>query len=173
MNADKAVLISIQPKWCQLILAGRKTIEVRKTRPNLLPPFKVYIYCSLGNPKNPRELLEIHGTDGKIRKGNGFVVGEFVCNQLSFIEADVDVFGAKHLYNTAFIQPRMCLDDGELFSYLYKGQDKHNGGWGWHISDLILYEKPKMLSEFSRPCRDSLLNITRAPQSWCYVQERE
>ena len=34
--------------------------------------------------------------------------------------------------------------------------------YGWHISDLVIYDKPKQLSEF---------NINRAPQSWCYVQE--
>ena len=29
----KSVLISIHPKWCELIASGKKTIEVRKTRP--------------------------------------------------------------------------------------------------------------------------------------------
>lgn len=32
---SKAVLISIRQKWCQKIMAGQKTIEVRKTRPKL------------------------------------------------------------------------------------------------------------------------------------------
>ena len=40
---DKAVLISIKPKWCDLIVLGKKTIEVRKTRPKLETPFKAYI----------------------------------------------------------------------------------------------------------------------------------
>lgn len=43
----KAVLISIQPKWCELIASGKKTQEVRKNRPKLETPFKVYIYCTL------------------------------------------------------------------------------------------------------------------------------
>lgn len=30
---SKAVLISIRPEWCDLIVRGEKTIEVRKTRP--------------------------------------------------------------------------------------------------------------------------------------------
>ena len=42
----KAVLISIQPKWVEKIANGEKTIEVRKTRPNLQTPFKCYIYCT-------------------------------------------------------------------------------------------------------------------------------
>ena len=32
---SKAVLISIKPKWCDLIRRGRKTVEVRKTCPKL------------------------------------------------------------------------------------------------------------------------------------------
>ena len=42
----KSVLISIKPKWCELIANGKKTIEVRKTQPRLNTPFKVYIYCT-------------------------------------------------------------------------------------------------------------------------------
>jgi hypothetical protein len=38
-----AVLISIRPKWCEKIASGEKTIEVRKTKPKLLTPFKCYI----------------------------------------------------------------------------------------------------------------------------------
>ena len=40
-----AVLISIRPKWCEKIISGEKTIEVRKTRPKMDTPFKCYIYC--------------------------------------------------------------------------------------------------------------------------------
>lgn len=39
---SKAVLISIRPKWCEKIINGDKTIEVRKTRPKLDTPFKCY-----------------------------------------------------------------------------------------------------------------------------------
>ena len=46
----KSVLISIQPKWCELIASGKKTVEVRKTRPKLETPFKVYIYCTNTKP---------------------------------------------------------------------------------------------------------------------------
>lgn len=42
-----AVLISIRPKWCEKIISGEKTIEVRKTRPKMDTPFKCYIYCQL------------------------------------------------------------------------------------------------------------------------------
>lgn len=48
----KSVMISIQPKWCELIASCEKTLEVRKTRPKLATPFKCYIYCTAGTGKN-------------------------------------------------------------------------------------------------------------------------
>ena len=53
----KSVLISIQPKWCELIASGKKTVEVRKTKPKLETPFKVYIYCTQG--KEQKELFKL------------------------------------------------------------------------------------------------------------------
>ena len=185
----KSVLISIIPKWCELIANGKKTIEVRKTRPKCDMPFKCYIYC----------------TKEFYRKGDGYfqgkycgkVIGEFVCKNMTCIQADIDFQGEKHLYNTAFIENRMCLNDEELFNYIYDG--KRNEGWGWHISDLVIYDKPKELSKFATFCDKNVnhcancehylfdnddLNgyrrwcgvyrrkpLTRPPQSWCYVEE--
>ena len=42
--SKQCVLISIRPQWCELIANGKKTIEVRKSRPKLETPFKCYIY---------------------------------------------------------------------------------------------------------------------------------
>lgn len=47
------ILISIKPQWCNLILNGRKTLEIRKSKPNLTTPFRCYIYCSEKNAQNP------------------------------------------------------------------------------------------------------------------------
>lgn len=43
-----AVMISIQPQWVERILTGEKTIEIRKTKPNINLPCKVYIYETKG-----------------------------------------------------------------------------------------------------------------------------
>lgn len=51
----KAVLISIRPKWCELIATGQKTVEVRKTRPKLETPFKCYIYKTGGTGETSTE----------------------------------------------------------------------------------------------------------------------
>lgn len=213
----KSVLISIQPKWCELIASGKKTVEVRKTRPKIETPFKCYIYCTntkimgdliLCKSKENADLFGYNSVKG-INKGfaeiediqlKGKVIGEFVCNGFTYIEAGYDTNGNRHLYNTAFIEHRMCISDNELFEYLYKSREKC-GGWAWHISDLVIYEQPKGLSEFFMYCGEnpkcegceahyysntesgkedyccSVIDghrpLKRPPQSWCYVERKE
>ena len=181
----KSILISIKPKWCELIASGKKTIEVRKTRPKCAVPFKCYIYCTKDFKPNTK-----YGY--KLWSGRGKVIGEFVCRNMTCMQADIDSQGEKHLYNTAFIENRMCLTDEELFNYIYDG--KRNIGWAWGISDLVIYDKPKDLDDFmdfgkthcdQKNCGDCLYMgidgicdvkdigqpMTRPPQSWCYVEE--
>lgn len=74
----KAVLLSIQPKWCDLIAGGKKTIEVRKTKASLGTPFKVYIYETKGRTDTPWVDEEGH----LIFKGRGMVIGEFTCDRI-------------------------------------------------------------------------------------------
>ena len=73
----KAILISIQPKWRELIASGKKTIEVRKTRPKMDEPFLCYIYETQGL---------YHGSGGCLFNGRGKVIGEFVLDDLLEIE---------------------------------------------------------------------------------------
>lgn len=72
----KAVLISIRPEWCEKIINGRKTIEVRKTRPKMDMPFRCYIYRTKGSVP--------HIINGKWAKMevDGTVIGEFVCDDI-------------------------------------------------------------------------------------------
>lgn len=135
----KAVMISINPKWCEKIASGEKTIEVRKTRPNIDTPFKCYIYCTkdfkFNDFKYSLNFLEAYKRSGK-------VIGEFVCDNIGdFSQWEFDYFallrhinlfaGTNHDYK--------FLDD-----YL-KGQKK---GYAWHISDLVIYDEPRELGEF-------------------------
>lgn len=90
---SKAVLISIRPKWCQKIISGEKTIEVRKTRPKMNPPFKCYIYCTesgpdLNIPISQDRLMRDYLETGSMKMlncplGNGKVIGEFICNRVT------------------------------------------------------------------------------------------
>ena len=167
---SKAVLISIRPKWCELIASGKKTIEVRKTCPKLETPFKVYIYQTL--PKS-----------GDWNERDGRVIGEFVCDKIDkirvFENGTVQFWMLNNLHAS-------CIEYDELADYI--GWGKH--GYGWHISDLVIYDKPKELSEFKRwnrteenspcahtkwlyePCETCMeCNLKHPPQSWCYVEE--
>lgn len=161
----KSVLISIQPKWCELIASGKKTVEVRKTKPKLETPFKCYIYMTKGEWYK----------DNKNRRHNGIgkVIGEFVCDAIfpiSCYYSDVNVRGIHRE------QPYTCLTDKEMIDYLGNGVE----GYGWHISDLVIYDEPKRINEF---VSESILNtncfelhlkrLDRPPQSWCYVEEVE
>ena len=123
---DKSVLISIRPKWCNLICSGKKTFELRKSLPKLETPFTVYIYC----------------TKDKFSKDNcifnGKVIGEFTCDMIydafDFIFAKGEYFLSK-----------TCLTDSEILRYI----GNKNKGYFWHISNLVLYDFPVELSDFN------------------------
>ena len=174
----KAVLISIHPEWCEKIASGEKTIEVRKTRPKIETPFKCYLYCTKPNTTDPLEYLEIH-TDDKIHKANGKVIAEFICSRILPIKveySDVDSAVADNEF------PYTGMTDKEIMEYL--GNGKY--GYGWCVTNLIVYDKPKELSEFAKPCyfnydcglckawdplaQDCMKKHIKAPQSWCYVE---
>lgn len=173
----KAVLISIHPKWVEKIASGEKTIKVCKTRPTLETPFKCYIYCTYGNPKDNYCL-------GK----RGEVIGEFVCDRIE--KFSVFENGAVQYWNYYDLE-KSCLTYDEISNYIGKNKQ----GYGWHISNLKIYDKPKELSEFwsadkcpyastdgctykyycfragqTKRCGNTL---KRPPQSWCYVEGGE
>ena len=197
MISDKAVLISIKPEWVKEIIKGNKTIEVRKSVPNLNYPFKVYIYCS----KNKYAIDCIRIFNGKIdfyepekvnigTPINGKIIGEFICN--SILEFVKDDYGTNcyDIDDDSF--EATCITLMDDFWQYGKGKTLY----GWCISDLKIYEEPIEVTEFkhtkiirayhTKPYDDSkkidieyLLHtqrietkyLNRAPQSWCYVDE--
>lgn len=182
----KSVLIAIRPKWVEKIASGEKTIEVRKTAPKEVP-FKAYIYETKG-----QYIKFIHGAHTKYGYGCGKVIGEFICDRIICSQAYFDSQGKNHLTN---VFPddikKTCLDEYDLWDYIAGKAVKANqmyDGYLWHISDLKIYDKPKELSEFRKPCdrfldcctcrrlvRNEYMScdnkITRPPQSWCYVED--
>lgn len=189
----KSVLISIRPKWCEKICheigkeeAGKpiyeKRIEVRKTAPKEVP-FKAYIYETYD--KKYDDIGICWGKGKCFEHGCKKVIGEFICNRIDVFtpsEHGIRFKRFRALYET-------CLTVGEMRKYA-------NGKpvYGWHISDLKIYDKPKELSEFRKKGfmteEEWLFNlypnthchyeawakkfeIARPPQSWCYVEELE
>ena len=181
---SKAVLMSIQPKWCELIASGKKTIEVRKTRPKIETPFKCYIYqTKLKWFFNLLRKMGLSDLANKLFIAKGKIIGEFVCDSLIWVVAHPDIFAGHPLYYSQAIVDA-CLTRYEA--------EKYSGGkdvYGYHISDLIIYDEPKELSAFRRACPDNVYScamcrhgdftgmkctpIKRPPQSWCYVEEGE
>lgn len=194
---SKAVLISIRPKWCEKIVNGNKTIEVRKTRPKMNTPFKCYIYCTLQGC-NEFFRVDLGGDVAKWNRGKwadrkGKVIGEFTCDRIDWI-THIGYTGIPNLVETRICDAATmrtspvggllnaaCLTPKMLNDYLAWGD-----GYGWHITDLRIYDAPRELSELERPyecnecdakwatecnaCHEEV-KIKRAPQSWCYVEE--
>ena len=184
----KALLLSIRPNWCKLIWSGMKTVEVRKTRPKLETPFKVYIYCTgAGNwwqrfPKTGLQQMEER------------FIGTFVCkkidrlnhidnpSRLSAVTQDFHYKPVDELLQAA------CLTEAQAEKYLQGGD-----GYSWHISDLKIWDEPIRLKDFwgMKPCKhggdcctclqwDNMKEkccasryISRPPQSWCYMEDSE
>lgn len=213
---SKAVLMSTQPKWCEKICHKigenadgtpiyEKSVDVRKTIPKIDTPFKVYVYCC--KPKQilryvwgkedyrgifPDEELDDKKVFCKIPDGSssfcstryaGKVIGEFLCDDIAKVQNLMCSFVAVGRSNaeTNRIARLSCLNFEDMKKYLGE-----KDGYAWHISNLVIYDKPKELSEFTHACPDNIKScktcrntldgtkcksITRPPQSWCYVEE--
>lgn len=214
----KSVLLSIRPKWCEKICNGEKTIEVRKSAPKEVP-FKGYIYATrpkkyykCGAVSTSDELLWL--TNGKVEMGDGFkfwadgdeyqclngrIIGEFICDKVYLIKNQGSRFvvADEEQGVTNEIARQSCLDYDDMVGYL-----GNKDGYGWHISDLKIYDKPKELKEFRKPlnrvwgsyCNDYCdrgcisfgstdyscndywdweRGLTRPPQSYMFVEEVE
>lgn len=135
----KSVMISIKPKWCEMIARGQKTIEARKTRPKLETPFKCYIYCT--KPKYEHEDF-IRIDCQKIQfYGGQKVIGEFVCDEI--LQFNHDDYNSPAYDISDDDLNRTCLFQEDLYRYA-------NGKtlYGWHISALVIYDVPRELENF-------------------------
>lgn len=221
----KKILLVVHPKWCKMIFNGKKTIEVRRTRPKLEPPFEVLVYMTKPKPYLATIIKEGDDLYGEIYHGKTLffksdrhyynrnyitmeqrVIGSFICDKvdcypygdMSFpipaYDGDPTVCECGNgYYITCGELEKTCLTDKELESY---GNGKKL--YGWHITDLKIYDKPKELSDFSKygykylggycvnnNCKNYVYNgyyqppeckidgcfLKRPPQSWMYVEE--
>lgn len=196
----KSVMISIKPYWVFLIIAKtmgwnidkEKTVEVRKTCPQDDEWNKVgKIYCTKDKksfnhiPKKYQPFME---------KFLGKVIGEFVCDRIDTIRKrgiddnfdycylSLDKWGNDDIEPEITAVKNSCVLRDDLNDY---GKNSRML-YGWHISNLKIYDKPKELSEFEKPCNHNCFvpcphyrgkeyecekpMITRPPQSWCYVE---
>lgn len=190
----KSVMISIQPKWCELIASGEKTVEVRKSKPNIATPFKCYIYQTKGKWMfNILRKIGLSDMANKLLLTKGKVIGEFICNNIDWhgLSNLIIKEDAEHTLNGT------CLTKEEILNYLgyQKGTNiyacKNFDFYGWRISNLVIYDRARQINEFYRrkikngyttewniegivryPKKEVVFEeIKRPPQSWCYVEE--
>lgn len=170
----KSVLISIRPQWCEKIANGEKTIEVRKTAPKCKEPFKCYIYCTF--PKKPAYTLWLNrGTENKFL-ADGKVIGEFICDKVdeynfhngltefNSMGLPLRIYGSYLIFADDY--KSMCLSYDEVKNY---GRGKTL--YGWHISELKIYDKPRELSEFGKVGFGHEVPLKRPCAPWCYVED--
>lgn len=165
----KAILMSIRPQWCEKIFNGSKSIEVRKSRPSIPTPFKVYVYQTKhkGGKATVSEVLNSV-------YGGGKVIGSFVCDRVEeyegefwdddtyeriqepwepsdfaeYGEYEYDTIGENgEFYGKGIeLSKQSCLSWNELRKYVGQGLKDF---YGWHITEPKLFDKPRDITEFA------------------------
>lgn len=178
----RSVLRSDKPYWVYLMLTGQKTIEVGKDFPQAEDwDGTLDIYCS----KDKKSFNRIPAADREwMRKYLGKVALKFVCNNIAKYKYDI---GGVDIDDDERLQTMLTWEEINIYA---NGQTLY----GLYMSDLQVYDAPKELGEFARKCDgnckignkmcaklkdhrldvwancDSLLPLTRPPQSWQYVE---
>ena len=172
----KAVILSLRPQWCEKIFNGSKSIEVRKSRPSIPTPFKVYVYQTKLKVNKGDSFMVVDALNENL--GCGKVIGSFVCDKVEeyegefwdddtyeriqepwepsdfaeYGEYEYDTIGENgEFYGKGIeLSKQSCLSWSELRSYVGQGLKDF---YGWHITEPKLFDKPRELCEFYAPCR--------------------
>lgn len=158
----RGVIISIRAEHNANIEALLKTSELRTLPPKLKPPFKVYTYES--------------GPLGRHK-----IVNEWICKDMVTWRMCMGI--PAHLSKVA------CVSNDYIRQY---SGDSYKDVTEMKISDLVIYDTPKELSEFARPNKCPYNNrgnctydyhcfragqtercgdyVEKPPQNWCYVE---
>ena len=173
----KSVLASLKPYYYYLVGEGIKKIEVRKNTPRTSDWNKEVLFYMSKDVKSfakiPKEF------QGKYRKHFGKVGMQIVCDEV--YEWKYDYCDGVDIDDDLILDT--CLDREDINIYA-KGKTLY----GWHISDLKIYDKPKPIMQFYKPCPIEwkncpscefystytgccMNNVDRPPQSYMYVEE--
>ena len=182
----KAIMLTIRLKWFYLTYKGIKTIEVRKSAPK---DFVGDVFEVVSKTNFEKDLMEIPESEREFFKQFKGKVGlKFTLNKVEEIKSKYVGFAdySTSVLNMAGIEMLSCLKHEELFEYL-----KYEKGYAWHISNLVIFDKPKELGEFkhyNKPNCDSCpfqhsalceyhievecddIPLTKAPQSYQFIE---
>lgn len=172
-----AALFSIRPEPVSYIAQGVKEWEFRTKPPKIETPFKGYIYCTSVKSMSLADYVKVHkATGGRIDEWHGKVIGEFICDEI--IEVSHNGFVNPFAINREVLQ-KGHLSNSEFLAYTDHYRKDLSA---LHISQLVIYDKPKELNEFRTPKNihrvanshswilDGYKKIARPPQSWCRVE---
>lgn len=140
------VLISLKPYYYYLIGEGIKKVEVRKSYPKADDWSRnSWFYMSRDEKsfaKIPKEFQE------KYRKHFGKVGMRFVCDKIYNLSVALDPIDCSAYFPDGLDHTEgTCLTKEELAVYLC-GCSWSGKGCGLNITDLIVYDEPRDLSEF-------------------------
>ena len=160
-----------------------------------IKPFGIdyFDYCCISKRAKEYQMFTIDENEVEL---NGKVVAKFTLNKVEHFEREYssryidDYYGDKGEPLNKKFYKNACLSEDELFDYIGSGE-----GYAWHINNLVIFDKPKELGEFDKNgkyCKygkdifsketwcpycskpDCIGDeLTKAPQSWCYVEELE
>lgn len=152
-NIINAILLSLSPKQCETIANEKQSIIIKKTSPKIKTPFKCYIYCMKSMkhlykfPKTidctniERYYITDHNKYSLVPQGyiNGKVIGEFMCDNI--IKYPYGYCDGTDIDDDSLLETQLEREDINIYA---KGKTIY----GWHISNLVIYGKPKELNEF-------------------------
>ena len=181
------ILASLKPYYYYLIGERKKTIEVRKSPLKNLPQ-DIAFYMSKDEKsfaKIPKEFQE------KYRKHFGKIGMRIVCDEVEeFHEWELSPQGKFVDFERERLENFLtaaCLSEEEVVRYR-ENLPYFKPLYGWHISDLKIYDKPKPIMQFYKPCPIKIKNcpvcelystytgccmnnIDRPPQSYMFIEE--
>ena len=178
----KAILMSIKPQHVANILNELKTLEIRKRFPKDYVGW-VYIYCTKQSNLFKSYIkmgyyINRSTADDLEYNGKGRVVARFWCDKVDnyangskiAFENGTYIFGTNADFET-ILKPS-CLTEDELYDYC-----EDLCFCAIHITKLEIFDYPKEIYEMKRlehfgirnKC-EMLVPITRAPQSYCFIE---
>jgi len=183
----KSILISIKPESVAKILNGEKTLLVLKTAPKCELPTDVYIYCTKTKPNLYRHIRQEFFHNKKTFKAglwNGMIVAKFTLKRIDDMGKYAYAFKDSFFYETL---KDACLTPEDLTKYAPVRRDEQVKLYAWHIEDLEIFDRPRMLCEFhtsikKEPPKELLCPecgepmeyyeykyLHKAPWSWQYI----
>ena len=170
--------MSIQPQHLVNILNGDKTIEIRKTMPKCELPIDVYLYCTKGIKDILYKYKDKYYTQhyltftDSVEVLNSKVVAKFTLNKTE------EIVTLNWESQTATLSPfdlslKSCISIKDL-------NNEFSNCKVWHINNLVIFNKPMELGEFSTFKRETIscgmdcppytdwveYRVRKAPKSW-------